>query len=349
MMKISTYKLIPVAIVFIVISALVTGCVPVTVPVTQTQEPPNTTVSTAPQFTFMPIQVSPLPVITGKTFTITMKVSNAGTAAGTYKADLYIDGSLVNSQAVTVNPGQSADTTFQSTLQVPGHHIIGIGQQTLDVTVTDSRIPVSIKIGNGQMDGCDPAAESVSQVSAVTVQGDGNMIKLTAPQGGFTITGIKITGYIKDSTYDFNRDPVIGGAGQWVYGADIAQAEPYRPDFSVNIYGDHRNKLYSGNYNKSLFTTTTSTVTLPVPDIRVGGDFYIEVLPYNLPRLNASTVWDQDYWHRYVVHTWYYQLCIGYESAMEVQSWVSEGGSIVPDHYLTYNWLIQAEGYQTGN
>jgi hypothetical protein len=199
------------------------------------------------------------------------------------------------------------------------------------------------------MGGCDPVAESVSQVSAVTIQGDGSMIKLTAPQSGFTITGINITGYIKDSTYDFNRDPVIGGPGLWVYGADIAQAEAFRPDFSVNIYGDHRNKLYSGNYNKSLFTTTPGTVTLPVSDVRVDGDFYIEVLPYNLPRLNSNTVWDTDYWHRYVVHTWYYQLCIGYESAIDTQSWVSEGGSAVPGHYLTYNWLIQAEGYQTGN
>jgi|GEM_PF-471488 len=349
MMKISTYKFILTAVVFMVISALVTGCVIVTVPNTQTQEPPNSAVSTAPQFTFMPIQVSPPTIITGQPFTITMKVSNVGTAAGTYKADLYIDGSLVNSQAVTVSPGQSADATFQSTVQAPGHHIIGIGQQTLDVTIADSRIPITVKIGNGQMDGCDPVAESVSHQSEVTVQDNGNMIKLTAPQGGFTISGIKIAGYIKDSTYDFNNDPVIGGPGQWVYGADIETAEPIRQDFAVNIYGDHRNNLYSGSYNKSLFTTTPGTVTVPVPNINVSGDFYIEVLPYNLPRLNSNSVWDRDYWHRYVVHTWYYQLCIGYESAIDVQSWVSNGGSAVPGHYPTYNWLIQAEGYQTGN
>ncbi len=347
MMKTNACKFLPAAAILMVITALVTGCAPVTVPATKTQEPPTTPISTAAQFTFVPIQVSPQTIITGQPFTVTMRVSNIGTAAGTYKADLYIDGSMVSSQSITVNPGQSADATFQSTLQVPGHHIIGIGQQTLDVTVADSRVPVTVKIGNGQMDGCDPAAESVSEVSQVTVQGNGNMIKLTSPQGGFTVTGIKITGYIKDSTYDFNRDPVIGGAGQWVYGADIAQAEAFRPDFSINIYGDHRNKLYSGNYNKSLFTTIPGTVTLPVPDIRVTGDFYIEVLPYNLPRLNASTIWDRDYWHRYVVHTWYYQLCIGYESAIDVQSWVSEGGTAVPGHYLAYNWLIQAEGYQT--
>jgi hypothetical protein len=278
-----------------------------------------------------------------------MKISNAGTAPGSYKADLYIDGSMADSQMVAVNAGQSAEASFQSTLQVPGHHIVGIGQQTLDVTVSDNRVPVTVKIDNGQMDGCDPVAQSVSEQSEVTVQGDGNMIKLTAPQGGLTITGIKITGYIKDSTYDFNNDPVIGGAGQWVYGADIVAAEPIRPDFAVNIYGDHRNKLYSGSYDKGLFTLTPGTVTVPIPNINVTGDFYIEVLTYNLPKLNSSSVWDRDYWHRYVVHTWYHQLCIGYESAIDVQSWVSEGGSVVPEHYLTYNWLIRAEGYQTSN
>ena len=219
----------------------------------------------------------------------------------------------------------------------------------MDVTVSDNRIPVTVKLDNGQMDGCDPVAQSVSDQSEVTVQDDGNMIKLTAPQGGLTITGIKITGYIKDSTYDFNNDPVIGGPGQWVYGPDIVTAEPVRQDFAVNIYGDHRNKLYSGSYDKSLFTLTSGTVSVPVPNINVSGDFYIEVLTYNLPRLNSSSVWDRDYWHRYVVHTWYHQLCIGYESAIDVQSWVSEGGSVVPQRYLTYNWLISAEGYQTSN
>ncbi len=288
-MKTRSIVYLPGVLIIIGIIALASGCFAVTGPAAQTQTPSQTAVSSAPQFAFGPIQVSPLPIAANKPFAITMKIINSGTAPGSYKADLYIDGSMADSQMVAVNAGQSANASFQSTLQVPGHHIVGIGQQTLDVTVSDNRIPITVKIDNGQMDGCDPVAQSVSDQSEVTVQNDGNMIKLTAPQGGLTITGIKITGYIKDSTYDFNNDPVIGGPGLWVYGADIVTAEPVRQDFAVNIYGDHRNKLYSGSYNKSLFTLTPGTVTVPVPNINVSGDFYIEVLTYNLPRLNSSS------------------------------------------------------------
>ena len=102
------------------IIALAGGCIAVTGPATQTKSPSQATVPSAPQFGFGPIQISALPVTVNKPFTITMKISNAGTAPGSYKADLYIDGSLADSQMVAVNAGQSTDASFQSMLQVPG-------------------------------------------------------------------------------------------------------------------------------------------------------------------------------------------------------------------------------------
>ena len=272
-------------------------------------------------------------------------MANTGSEPGTYKADLYVDGNLIDSTVLNVAPGQSATAAFKITLNDTVMHQIKIGPQTLSVAAGERRTPLTVKIDNGVMDGCDPVIGSTANPSEVLPQTDGNLIKLTAPPGGFNITGIEIVGYIKSSSYDFDHDPVFG-PGVWLYGPDIAAAQPVRPDFTVNIYGDHRNRLFTGTYSKQLFTYSTKTVTVPVPDVRVNGDFYIELQTYNMPRLNARGLFDRDFFNRYVVHTWYYQLCVGYESAADVQSWISQDGSMVPDRYLTYNWLIRANGYQ---
>ncbi|MBN1375403.1 MAG: hypothetical protein JXA01_04540 [Dehalococcoidia bacterium] len=347
-MKAILLKTLPAAAIFITAALLMGGCFPVTAPAGPAQQQASPAITGNALFTFGPLQVTPQTVTSGQPFTVTMQVSNSGTAEGTYVADLYIDGAMADSQSVTVSPGRQAEASFQISLQTAGHHIIGIGKQTLDITAVDSRIPVTVKIDSGQMDGCNPAAESVSLQAHMTVQDNGLMIKLSTPPGGFTLTGVNIAGFIKDSTNDFNLDPVIGQS-VWVYGDDIAMADPVRDDFTVNIYGDHRNRLYSGSYKKTLFSHIPSAVTVPVPDINISSDFYIEVLPLNLPRLNAVGGWDRDLWHRYVVHTWYYQLCIGYENSLAPQSWISDSGVAVPGYYPTYNWMIRAEGYQEQN
>ncbi len=107
----------------------------------------------------------------------------------------------------------------------------------------------------------------------------------------------------------------------------------------------NHNRLYSGNFSKDLFSYSPGWVTVDIPEIKITGDFLLEVVTHNPPKLNATGWGDWDFWHRYVVHTWYHQICIGYENSIEVQSWMSQDGSIVPDRYFTYNWLIQATGY----
>jgi hypothetical protein len=289
--------------------------------------------------------VTPLSVVAGHPFTVSLQVVNTGLAQGSYKADLYVDGSLVDSVVLAIAPHQSADASFKVTLNDTVMHQIKLGPQIISIAAGENRIPITIKIDNGVVDGCDPVAGITANPSEVVPQNDGNLIKLTAPPGGISITGIEIVGYIKSSTYDFDHDPVFG-PGIWVYGPDIASAAPVNPDFAVNIYGDHRNKLFSGTYSKQLFSYAPMTVTVPVPAIQVSGDFYIELLTNNMPRLNALGLIDRDLYGRYIVHTWYYQLCVAYESANDVQSWISEDGSAVPFRYLTYNWIIRADGYQ---
>ncbi len=323
-----------------VVSGLFTACVPVT-PAGQ-QPPPAAPVAL---FTFDPIVVSPLPVTAGQPFTVSMKIGNTGPAAGSYRADLLINGSPADNQTVVVGPGGSGQAVFQTTLQTPGTYNIKIGPQSTQVSVTQRHVPVTLKIDNGAVDGCDPVAGTVGDPANMIQTPNGHMLVLAAPPGGFVITGIDIFGYIKSSTYDYDRDPNLGGS-VWVYGPDIASIEPINPTFAINIYDARRNKLYSGSFSRDTFDYMPRWVTVNIPDIKVSGDFSIELLTYNLPKLNAAGYGNWDPWHRYVVHIWYDQICIGYENSFDVRSYQSEGGTPVPDFYPTYNWLLRAEGYQ---
>jgi hypothetical protein len=289
--------------------------------------------------------VSPQPVIADHPFTVSLQVLNMGTAAGSYKADLYVDGNFVASKELPISPGQSASASFEVTLHDTVIHLIKIGPRTLSVAAGENRVPVTIRIDNGVVDGCDPAVGSAANPYEIVPQNDGSLIRFTAPPGGLMVNGIEIYGYIKSSTYDFDHDTVFG-PGVWVYGPDIAAAAPVNPDVTVNIYGDHRNKLYTGTYSKQLFSYSPKTVTMPVPNVPVDGVFFVELVTHNMPRLNALGLVDRDLYGRYVVHTWYYQLCVGYESAVDVQSWVSDDGTALPERYLTYNWLIRTDGFQ---
>ena len=306
---------------------------------------PVRTASDAAVFNFNPIDVTPLPITAGQPITISLTVENTGTLAGTYKADLYINGSLVSSQAVAVSPRMKGQASFQTTLASAGKYEIKIGPQTRTIDVAEKRVQSMLKAGGDTVDGFDPLVGSTSDVTQVHGIVEGYLLKLTAPAEGFVIDSIRVMGYIKSSTYDFDRDPIYG-PGIWVYGQDIALAEPVRTDFNVTIYDSKRTRLYSGNFNKDRFTNTPGWVVLDLPSVKVAGDFLVEINSYNPPRLNAKGWGDWDPWHRYVVHTWYYQLCLGYENAVDVQSWASQDGSIVPDRYYTYNWLIQAGGYK---
>jgi len=307
-------------------------------------EPAKPAIPATAVFNFSPVDISPLPVTAGQPFTIKLTVDNTGGAAGTYKADLTINGSFISSQAVTVSPGVKGQAAFQATIANAGKYDIKVGPQSRTIEVVAPSVQVVLKVSGEVVDGFDPLVGSTADPTQIHDTVDGYLIKMTAPAQGFVINSIKVLGYIKSSTYDFDHDPIYG-PGIWVYGADIAAAEPIRSDFNVRIYDAKRNVLYSGSFNKDLFNYTPGWVVLNIPPTAVKGNFMIEVNTYNPPRLNATGWGDWDPWRRYIVHTWYYQIFIGYENAVDVQSFVSQDGSIMPDRYLTYNWLIQAAGY----
>ncbi len=247
----------------------------------------------------------------------------------------------------TLIAGKADSVTFQANLPIPGQYVVKIGPQSKEIIVGFNRVPVTIRIDSGNVDGCDTLAGSTGQPGNMIQMVEGNLLKLTAPVNGLEINNIDVFGYIKSSDHDFNSDSVIGGAGTWIYGADIATIEPVNPSFTINIYDGRKTRLFSGDFSKELFDYYPRWVSVPLPGVHVSGDFYIELVTHNQPKLTGMG-WggDYDYWHRYVVHTWYHQLCIGYENSLDVRSWVSQSGNVVPDRYLTYNWLMRAGGYQ---
>ena len=299
-----------------------------------------------PLFTFDAIEVQPASPVAGQPFTVSMKVTNTGPAAGNYQADLIINGNTVDNRALFLDTGKADSLAFQANLPIPGQYIIKIGPQTRELIVAFNRVPVTVKIDSGNADGCDPLAGSTSEPGSMVQMVEGNLIKLTAPAGGLEIDNIDVFGYIKSSDYDFNNNSVIGGPGTWVYGSDIAAIEQPNSNFSIVIYDARKAKLFSADFGKDLFNYSPRWVSIPVPGVVVNGDFYIELVTHNQPKLTGMGFGDYDYWHMYVVHTWYYQLCIGYENSLDVQSWVSQNGNAVDTRYLTYNWLMRAGGYQ---
>ncbi len=299
-----------------------------------------------PVFTFDPIDVQPATPVAGQAFDVSMQVSNTGPAAGNYNADLLINGNKVDNRSLYLDPGQTGAVTFQANLPVPGQYIAKIGPQSKAFVVDFNRVPVTIRVDSGIVDGCDTLAGSTGQPGNMIQMVEGNMLQLTAPAGVLELNNIDVFGFIKSSDYDFNNDRVIGGTGTWVYGSDIATIEPVNPSFTINIYDGRKTRLFSGDFGKDLFGYYPRWVSVPLPDVRVSGDFYIELVTHNHPKLSGTGWGVYDYWRRYVVHTWYHQLCIGYENSLDVRSSVSQSGNVVPDRYLTYNWLMRAGGYQ---
>lgn len=328
-------------LLLITVSAM-TGCAP---RLQASQVPPKP--ADLPFFTFDPIDVQPASLVAGQAFNVSMQVANTGPAAGNYNADLVINGDKVDNRSLYLNPGQTGVVTFQANLPVAGQYVAKIGPQSKAFVVGFNRVPVTIRIDSGNVDGCDALAGSTGQQGNMIQTVEGNMLQLTAPAGGLELNSIDAFGYIKSSDYDFNNDRIIGGTGTWVYGPDIATIEPVNPNFTINIYDGRKARLFSGDFGKDLFGYYPRWVSVPLPDVKVSGDFYIELVTHNQPKLTGTGWGGYDYWRRYVVHTWYHQLCICYESSLDVRSSVSQSGNVVPDRYLTYNWLMRAGGYQT--
>ncbi len=80
----------------------------------------------AARFTFTNLQISPLEVRAGDEATFSVDVSNTGTAPGNYTVELKINGTVVDSQEVALNNGNSTTLKFAHAKEEPGTYIASV-------------------------------------------------------------------------------------------------------------------------------------------------------------------------------------------------------------------------------
>nr|WP_321497898.1 S-layer protein domain-containing protein [uncultured Methanolobus sp.] len=93
------------------------------------------------KFSYSNLQVSPILVKTGEDVTVTVDVTNTGTAAGDKDVGLMINGTTVSSQSVSLDTGESSTLTFTVSEDEAGTYQVQIGSSTASFTVEKSSIP----------------------------------------------------------------------------------------------------------------------------------------------------------------------------------------------------------------
>ena len=84
------------------------------------------------------LEVSPLrgTILAGDEVEITARVENGGASAGTYRAELRVDGAVEARTDVTLDPGQGTTVRFLIQAGEPGNHEIAIGGSVATLHVT---------------------------------------------------------------------------------------------------------------------------------------------------------------------------------------------------------------------
>jgi PKD repeat protein len=104
-------------------------------------------------FTVRDASVSHDPIQTGEEFTIEAVVENPGEMNGTKRVNLTLFGEVVDSQDVTLSPGQRGTVSFNRQITAPGNYTAQVGNESVSLTVVGE--PSS-----------DPAASDPSQTAS---------------------------------------------------------------------------------------------------------------------------------------------------------------------------------------
>ena len=111
------------SVVVALLAALVGGC--------------SSTPSAAFAVSDLAIEGAGSEVAAGDEVVVTARVRNTGDAAGTYEADLKVDGSIEAQDDVDLSPGQSADLRFVLTAGATGDHEVRLDEAVVTLQVTD--------------------------------------------------------------------------------------------------------------------------------------------------------------------------------------------------------------------
>lgn len=88
-------------------------------------------------FEFSNLVIDPIEVRAGKEATITIDAENTGNAAGEYDVELFVNGSSVDSQQISLDVGESTIVTFEHSEEVPGTYTVKVGGQEATYTVKE--------------------------------------------------------------------------------------------------------------------------------------------------------------------------------------------------------------------
>jgi hypothetical protein len=83
------------------------------------------------------ISVSPSEVNIGETVTISVLVTNTGSASGSYKVTLKINGAVEATKGVTLNAGASEEVTFTTAKDVAGSYLVAVNGLSGSFTVKE--------------------------------------------------------------------------------------------------------------------------------------------------------------------------------------------------------------------
>ncbi|WP_292466451.1 S-layer protein domain-containing protein [Methanolobus sp.] len=93
------------------------------------------------KLTYSNLQVTPILVKTGEEATVTVDVMNSGTVKGNEDVDLLVNGTIVDTQSISLDAGEETTLTFTVSQEEAGTYEIQIGSSTAILEVEKSSIP----------------------------------------------------------------------------------------------------------------------------------------------------------------------------------------------------------------
>jgi uncharacterized protein YfaS (alpha-2-macroglobulin family) len=164
----------------------------------------------------------------GDDVVVTAQVKNTGDTAGTFEADLTVDGSIEAQDDVDLSPGQSVGMRFVITAGSPGDHEVRLGESAVNLHVTD-------------------IATAAFHVADLVIEPTGTEIE---PGDEVVVTAsLRNTG---DVAGTFEADLTVDGAvaAQETVDLEAGQSETVRFSLVAGEAGDHPVRL--GNASATL-------------------------------------------------------------------------------------------------
>ncbi|MBN1374527.1 MAG: hypothetical protein JXA01_00070 [Dehalococcoidia bacterium] len=201
------------------------------------------------------LTIKPSEVTIGDTFNVTAQITNSGSGTGIYNAVLTIDGSKVNTKALSIAPGAIETVIFSLSKNKAGTYKIAIGDRVASLTVNPklSAQPTELKYDDG----------FATDYLTVDKPCTGYLVSFDPPSNPFTINSASIFGLI------------YGGHGFLINDIDLHILDKdMKTIYSTKIDKDEFPLLA---YMPSNIEKQGAWASVHIPDIKVNGRFFVQV------------------------------------------------------------------------